>query len=82
MGKFLSSSTRRNSCPTAPLAPTIATFIFSTLLIVNTFFIQSAQMHLVSGMTLYKFVRKNKTFCSINVDNKKFFSIFVREMNQ
>ena len=27
-GKFLSSSTRRNSCPTAPLAPTIATFIF------------------------------------------------------
>jgi len=39
-------------------------------------------MHLVSGMTLYKFVRKNKTFCSINVDNKKFFSIFVREMNQ
>ena len=26
-GKFLSSSTRRNSCPTAPLAPTIATFI-------------------------------------------------------
>ena len=27
MGKFLSSSTRRNSCPTAPLAPTIATFI-------------------------------------------------------
>ena len=25
---FLSSSTRRNSCPTAPLAPTIATFIF------------------------------------------------------
>ena len=28
IGKFLSSSTRRNSCPTAPLAPTIATFIF------------------------------------------------------
>ena len=27
IGKFLSSSTRRNSCPTAPLAPTIATFI-------------------------------------------------------
>ena len=28
IGKFLSSSTRRNSCPTAPLTPTIATFIF------------------------------------------------------
>ncbi len=27
IGKFCSSSTRRNSCPTAPLAPTIATFI-------------------------------------------------------
>ena len=27
MGKFLSASMRRNSCPTAPLAPTIATFI-------------------------------------------------------
>ena len=32
-GKFLSSSTRRNSCPTAPLAPTIATFIFFCFLI-------------------------------------------------
>ena len=29
IGKFLSSNTRRNSCPTAPLAPTIAIFIFS-----------------------------------------------------
>ena len=29
IGKFLSSRTRRNSCPTAPLAPTIATFISS-----------------------------------------------------
>lgn len=27
-GKFLSANTLRNSCPTAPLAPTIATFIF------------------------------------------------------
>ena len=27
MGKLRSSSTRRNSCPTAPLAPTIATLI-------------------------------------------------------
>ena len=32
-GKFLSSSTRRNSCPTAPLAPTIATFIFFCFLL-------------------------------------------------
>ena len=30
-GKFLSSSTRRNSCPTAPDAPTIATFIFVSI---------------------------------------------------
>ena len=30
-GKFLSSNTRRNSCPTAPLAPTIATLIFSSI---------------------------------------------------
>ena len=29
MGKSLSARMRRNSCPTAPLAPTIATFIFS-----------------------------------------------------
>jgi len=28
IGKFLSASTLRNSCPTAPLAPTIATFMF------------------------------------------------------
>ena len=27
IGKFLSARMRRNSCPTAPLAPTIATFI-------------------------------------------------------
>ena len=27
IGKFLSAKTRRNSCPTAPLAPTMATFI-------------------------------------------------------
>ena len=28
IGKFLSASTLRNSCPTAPLTPTIATLIF------------------------------------------------------
>ena len=28
-GKFRSSNTRRNSCPTAPLTPTIATFIIN-----------------------------------------------------
>ena len=32
IGKFLSSSTRRNSWPTAPLAPTMATFIFFTFI--------------------------------------------------
>ncbi|MPM73628.1 hypothetical protein SDC9_120610 [bioreactor metagenome] len=37
-GKFLSSSTRRNSCPTAPLTPTIATFIFFLLFYVNKLF--------------------------------------------
>ena len=31
IGKFRSSKTFRNSCPTAPLAPTIATFIFFLL---------------------------------------------------
>ena len=41
IGKFLSSSTRRNSCPTAPLAPTIATFISYNLLklLIITFFL-------------------------------------------
>ena len=33
MGKFRSSSTRRNSCPTAPLAPTIATLIIRSYLV-------------------------------------------------
>ena len=28
IGKFLSARMRKNSCPTAPLAPTIATFIY------------------------------------------------------
>jgi hypothetical protein len=32
MGKSLSASMRKNSCPTAPLAPTIATFIFVLLI--------------------------------------------------
>ena len=39
-GKFLSSNTRRNSCPTAPLAPTIATFIFLLLNWVSLLFYQ------------------------------------------
>ena len=34
IGKFCWSSTRRNSCPTAPLAPTMATFIWFKYFIV------------------------------------------------
>ena len=39
IGKFLSASTRRNSCPTAPLAPTIATFISFSILCYTCLFL-------------------------------------------
>ena len=56
-GKFLSASTRRNSCPTAPLAPTIATFISFSILCYTCLFVaknsfSGAKLQLLDELTI------------------------------
>ena len=60
IGKFLCSSTRKNSCPTAPLAPTIATFISAKIFSLKSLYIrlQFLSLRLINNKLLSNSVQR------------------------